>query len=294
VLGHIRQIVHEIGKPIDIVWSFEPNLYSDLRAFSAPLTIYHPVDVVLYPYQIEVARSADVVLTVSESIRSHFVSMNAPSYVINHGLAQPFAELARSADAKSSVHEPNRADRQSRVGYAGNLGHPAVDRTTLRRTIAKRPSVEFHFWGPPRPPLDAAPGSPLHEFFAFLYAQSNVHLHGEVATVALANALEMMDCLILCYTCDTPIFDCSNSHKLLEYLSTGRPIVSTSIAYYKGRDDLLRMSQTDGSDFEALLDETLANLERFISPEMQKKRRAFALENTYAHQLRQIEQLIRT
>jgi hypothetical protein len=98
-----------------------------------------------------------------------------------------------------------------------------------------------------------------------------------------------MDCLILCYSCDTPTFDCSNSHKVLEYLSIGRVIVATRIGFYEGRHDLLRMTRLrDGQDFPSLLDETLSNLQSFNSDEAQRRRRDFALAGTYEERVNEI------
>ncbi len=294
VLAQISKIVRKIAEPLDIVWCFEPNLYSDLRAFSAPFTIYHPVDVVLYSYQINVARSANIVFSVSETILRHFVSINVPSYLINHGLATPFANAANRYEPQEAFNKPGDGTaRRTRVGYAGNLAHPAVNRPMLQRVITDHPEVDFHIWGPADAPLDATRDYSVTGFFRFLTLQSNVILHGEVRPDVLAEALTSVDCLVLCYVCNTPTFDCSNSHKVLEYLSTGRVIVSTPISYYQGRRDLLRITEAaDGSDFADLLADTLCRLETFNTIEAQQHRRRFALLGTYEQRVNTISQRI--
>ena len=55
---HVKRLLRHIGKPFDIVWCFEPNLYSNLEWFGAPVKVYHPVDELFYDYQLRPGRNA--------------------------------------------------------------------------------------------------------------------------------------------------------------------------------------------------------------------------------------------
>ena len=284
----IRRIVETIARPIDVVWSFEFNLFTNLRDFGAPLVVFHPVDPLTEPHQVNVACSANAIFTVSEDILANFSDIGVPAWFINHGLSQPFAEAARSALGKRSSR-----DGAIRVGYAGNLTHPSVNKPVFQRMIEENPSVEFHFWGPKESQVSLAPElvGGIGQFIRFLERSSNVRLHGTVPAPELAQQLQRMDCLVLSYSLDNHVYDRSNSHKMLEYLSTGKAIVSSRVSTYVAHADLLRMPEDgDDSRLPALLRDTLDRLEEFNAPELQDKRRRFALDNTYERQLDRIRE----
>jgi hypothetical protein len=98
-----------------------------------------------------------------------------------------------------------------------------------------------------------------------------------------------MDCLVVAYAPDR-LWDRSNSHKVLEYLSTGRAIVSTHVSAYRDQGGLIRMAHPDNElEFPILFRDTISRLDEFNSPPFQEARREFALDNTYSRQLDRIE-----
>src|SRR5260221_8692888 len=141
ILWQIRTLKAAISQPIDVVWSFDFNLFSNLKAFGSRVRIFHPVDPLSQPHHVNVARSADAVFSVSEKILANFRHLNVPRWFINHGLSRPFEEIARNP-----VVEPPDG-RPRRVGYAGNLMRRPVNRWVLRAMVESNPGAEFHFWG---------------------------------------------------------------------------------------------------------------------------------------------------
>jgi glycosyltransferase involved in cell wall biosynthesis len=283
----IRRILNAIGRPIDVVWCFEFNLFPDLRIFGAPLRVFHPVDPLSAPHQVRVGRSASAIFSVSEDILANFRDIEVPAWFINHGLSRSFAEVARS-----SLGLTTRTGDVIRVGYSGNLTRPPLNRAVLEQMITENPSVEFHFWGPTEVPQSYPPdiGNEIRRFTSFLDCAPNVQLHGSVSPEELANQLQQMDCLVLSYSIDHRESDRSNSHKILEYLSTGKVIVSSRLSTYVPRAGLLRMPDDgDDSQLPALMRDTLARLEEFNAVNRQDERRMFALDNTYERQLDRIE-----
>lgn len=287
MLREIGRILSAIGKPLDVLWSFEFNLFSNLRAFRASLTLFHPVDPLSSPRHVSVARSADAVLSVSSQILSNFRDLDTPSFFINHGLSEPFAEGARRPSGTAG-----NTDGVLRVGYAGNLTRPPVNRDVIRQMVADNPLVEFNFWGPFDASLTAR-SDEVAAFIGFLASRPNVRLHGPVSATVLAVELQQMDCMVLSYTIDPHESDRSNSHKILEYLSTGKVVVSSLISTYADHRQLLRMPD-NGDDvvLPALLRDTLDRLDEFNTPDLQKARRQFALDNTYTRQLDRIDALV--
>lgn len=266
----------------DVAWCFDFNLYSDLSVFKAPTTIFHPVDPLSEDQHVRPARTADLVLTVSEKIADQIRPSGIQVTVINHGLAKPFEKLA-----KVKQHTPKNSEVIS-VGYAGNLCRGPVNRKVIQQIVANHPEVEFHFWGPNQSDDDE-----IADFVNRLKSAKNVTLYGPVSQAELASGFQEMDLFLLTYSADAKESDRSNSHKILEYLSTGKVVVSSRIQHYADRDDLLVMSQSeDDSDLPQLFAETLNNLTVRNSQRAQECRRKVARDCTYATHLGHIGQLV--
>ncbi len=289
-IGAIRRA---IGGSIDVVWCFDFNLFSDLRAFGAPVALYHPVDPIQEPHQIRPARTADVVLGVSEEILRPFRMFDAPVVCLGHGLAHDF--VAAYDDRPRGEVEIARVGRP-RVGYFGNLLRAPLNRPLWRQLVTGNPDVTFEFWGPYIPSDGAGWPSPeTSEFVAFLQAAPNVRLHGAVPTAELARAVQDIDVFVISYALHPTESDRSNSHKILEYLSTGKVVVASRFSAYDRHPDLLEMP-VDGDDrhLPEILETVLSDLPRYNAPERQERRRAFALEHTYDAHVARIEHAVQS
>jgi glycosyltransferase involved in cell wall biosynthesis len=283
----IRRIVAAIEKPIDVVWCFDFNLFSNLKEFNSDAkTIFHPVDPLPEAHHVLPAKTADVVVSVSKDILARFDNLPVKSAVVNHGLSAPFAEQARIAG-----DVPRQVAARRTVGYAGNLVRKPVNRDVMRAMVSALPDVDFHFWGPFQ--VEPNGSREIADFVEFLGAAPNVTLHGQVSPEELAGQLGRVDCLILTYSADRNESDRSNAHKILEYLSTGKVTVSSRISMYADQQDLLRMAAAnDDTDLPEILRDTLARLDEFNSADLQRRRREFALDNVYERQIARIEELI--
>jgi glycosyltransferase involved in cell wall biosynthesis len=282
--------IREAAGPVDVVWCFDFNLFADLGVFAAQLNIFHPVDRLSEPAHVEIARSADVVFSVSERILSNFAGVDVPRFFINHGLSNAFAHFA-SQSGENSPRKPG----PPRIGYAGNLARPPLNRAVLCRMVTECDGAEFHFWGPfelsPSDPMEAAAES--REFVRFLQQAPNVVLHGPVPSDVLAAEIQDIDCFVLSYSLHSTESDRSNSHKILEYLSTGKVIVSSKISSYCDRQDLLRMpAGDDDAELPDLLRDTVARLDELNAPPARRVRQAFALDNTYSRQVERIREIL--
>ena len=284
--------IREATGPVDVVWCFDFNLFADLGVFGAGLNIFHPVDRVSQQAHVDIGRSADAIFSVSELILSSFADIDVPRFFINHGLSDAFARAA-SQSPDNSV----RKSGPPRIGYAGNLTRPPLNRAVLRRMVTEAADAEFHFWGPYQisegDEIESAAES--REFVRFLQHAPNVILHGPVASDVLAAGMRDIDCFVLSYSLHSTESDRSNSHKILEYLSTGKVVVSSRISSYAGREDLLRMpAGDDDSELPGLLRDTLSRLDEFNAPPLRRVRQAFALDNTYPKQVDRIRQALQS
>ncbi len=287
----IRYIQRHLPKPVDVVWSFDPNRFPDLCQFDADYTIFHPVDPLTNQHQVEMGQTADIVFTVSEKILAHF-KYHDSAHFINHGLAKPFETIARERLSRAYV-----ANQRLQAGYAGNLMRTPVNRGIIRDIVKQNPHVEFHFWGPHSPSSDdeAAPQSSVH-FTKWLEAKKNVHLHGPVAPHVLAAEMQKMDLFFLAYSLHPTQSDRSNSHKLLEYLSTGRLVISSRVDTYKrfSPELILMPESADDRELPTLFRHATKNISQFNNRKLQDARIQIALANRYSDHLDQIEKHLAT
>ncbi|MBR9832563.1 glycosyltransferase family 1 protein [bacterium] len=268
---YIKQIIKQLGN-LDVVWCFEPNLYTNLKLFGAKMVIYHPVDALSLPHQINVGKSANVIFSVSDSILAQFNSLKTPSFFINHGLSASFLQQLEFKQFE-----------KVRFAYIGNVMINGLDRNSLMKVIENHPEIGFDFYG-------SYDKNSNDSFINFILRQPNATLLGRKSPKELANLLVDYSGYMMCYSPNIEINGGANSHKLLEYLSFGKVIIANKVFHYEQYRDLIQMStQFDNSDYVALFDETLLSIDKYNTIELFNKRRALAFENTYANQVDRIE-----
>jgi hypothetical protein len=113
-------------------------------------------------------------------------------------------------------------------------------------------------------------------------------------TAELSYALNGMDILLICYDMELDQSKGTNYHKVMEYLSTGKVIVSNNITTYNKYPDLIRMvtERNNNNSLPAMFRDTVSRLEMYNSPARVNDRRSFARNNSYKIQLDRIEQII--
>jgi len=276
-----RMIVKKIGCNLDLVWSFDFNLFPNLNAFGARFNIFHPVDPLTSAEQISIARSAHLIISVSESILNNFNASlyNQKKMLLGHGLSREFKELAE-VEVQNTV--PSSKNRK--VGYFGNLDRQIIDVEMWLKIVSSNVDVEFHFWGP---------YSKASALYVQLSVFENTVFYGSVDKQTLAGALNEIDCFLLIYNYHHSESDRSNAHKILEYLSTGKVVVSNWIEAYQDKVDLVRNpGKENDAGIYTLLQETLINLDVYNGATLMKKRKQFALKHSYESNLQRVDERI--
>lgn len=292
----IKLIKKKIGKNPDVVLSFHPFLFEQLNWFGADHTIYFAADQFYQDYLPPEVFSSDFCLAVSDSIYDRVSSSGKQVYFIQHGLNTHFAKLARRILEDPQKFQKKISDCNLKVGYTGNLLMGGMDRQVMRKIIETHPDVRFIFWGQ----YDLAGGNfsvGLNEditgFVEFLQSCSNVELRGVVDPNSLSREMQEADVFWICAKIGAgKIWDGSNSHKLLEYLSTGKPVVSHYVSSYKDYDVLDMLRDVSNNNYPELFDRVLNRVRTGESLETVKKRINFALSNTYEQQINRIESWI--
>jgi len=293
---YIKSIRRLVQKPIDEVWCFDPHTYVDLTGFEAKRSVLLLYDFYTGRHVFRAAETADAIVSVSSVILDHYRSATPPRLLMQHGLGKHFAVIAEEKLQQQQF--PAQQGAKVKIGYTGNLLRVGMNIELGKAIISGHPDIEFHFWGPyslegNNVSIGEA-AAELLAFVEFLKAQPNVRLHGMKEQSALATALSEMDAFLFLYSPAKDLNGASNSHKLLEYLSTGKPVISTYVSNYEGTGLLEMGRREDEPQLNALFDEVTKNLALYNSPERQQQRIRFALDNTYRRQVVRIREFIGT
>jgi hypothetical protein len=286
---HVKKILKCIDKPVDILWSFDLGNIYPLRFFGSTLyKIFHPVDEPMDRIAIDSAKGSDIIFSVTKEILDKYTQFSAPKYFINHGISDDFL-------LPVDINKP--PGNPVRIGFAGNLLRVDIDRTVTLEIIIQNPNIIFECWGSyasAQSNIGGGGDEGTTQFIAALMAQKNVILHGAVSSNELAKAIHRVDGLLICYDVKKDQSKGTNYHKVMEYISTGKVIVSNNVTTYQGQPDLVRMvvSRENNKELPHLFKDTINRLSEFNAPAMQQKRIEYAAQNTYANQLIRIEKII--
>ncbi|HEV9037521.1 MAG TPA: hypothetical protein VGQ51_12895 [Puia sp.] len=293
---YARAIRRLVGEPIDEVWCFNPHVFVDLRAFKAKRSILMIYDFYKGDHIFRTAATADAFITISQLILDHYRECPPRKLLMQHGLSRSFA--TRAAGRLKDIEHAARPGNKIRVGYMGNLLRAGMNTDIAREVITKHGDKEFHFWGPCSlednnvTPGGATTAADLVSFIEFLRGRDNVILHGMKDQESLAEGLSTMDVFLFLYSPRTEMNSASNAHKILEYLSTGKVVVSTHVSNYAGTGLLTMTDKDREEDFPALFETVTGRLSFYNDVDQQKKRIAFALDNTYSRQVERIQEFI--
>lgn len=296
----INFLKRNLGGAPDVAWCFDPLRLTHLNALVKSICIYHPVDqfdetfLALYPIKTKIAFTT-MPVEVEKLRRNGF-----EAFFITHGLNPAFSKIAATklqildqGDTKLAAH-----DKPLQVGFSGNLLGEAYDREAMRAIIEAYPNCTFHFWGKIKNPDNYIRLGNYHpEFIDFLQSSKNCVVHGIVSSDELAAGLNEMDMLWLIWKHSShPQWnENTNPHKVMEYLSTGLPVLSHYMTIYKN-NKWMYMAKPGATVkeyltlFESMRQKALQNNEAMRGS--QKEQIQFALSHTYELHIKTMEQLI--
>lgn len=280
---YIKSVMRKLCKKInaiDVVWSFEHIKYPGIEVFNAKINIYHPVDQFTEDRALEFARKNDIVFSCSYDILEKLKNCGVPFYFINHGLSNFFLNV-------QNVNPSNNS--KIKIGFAGNVDIPQIDFKTFEVLVDEHPELVFYFYG--KTEYEWTTPSYIKDFIDKIRSKSNCKLAGVLHPSELAIEINKMDVLLLCYDMNK-MNKGNNSHKIMEYFSTGKVIVSNHFAMYHNLGLIEMMNDKNNELLPELFNKVINNIKYYNSAELRKKRIEFALDNTYVKQIERIEQII--
>jgi hypothetical protein len=181
------------------------------------------------------------------------------------------------------------ASDRTQVGVVGNLSRLCIDWKVVLKLIDKYSTVDFNFIGSYEK-SNLSKNNIASPVLMELEKANNVKLMGQMNSESLPSYLTQFDILLCAYKIETDvdIAQHSNLHKIMEYLGSGKVVVTSYVDEYKRNSDLLMMSKPYET-IESCFDETILNLEDLNTLDSRKMRQSFAESHSYYNQLMKIE-----
>jgi glycosyltransferase involved in cell wall biosynthesis len=287
---HSRSLYNFVMKSIIVNWvkkhpqldylvSFDCNgVFTNLALFRAKSTIFFPVDQVKDEHKKEY-KGYDKLVSISPVILKGFSTKVSPA-LIHHGLSSYFTDKNYKYSEKSKIES---------VTYVGNLLiGPILDKAVIKDIIDSNDDLVFHFYGAYEPKNNNLGSNLSNEtitFITYLKSKKNCVLHGIVSPKELADAYNNIDAFLVCYDYNHDKNECSNSHKIMEYLSTGKPIISTRVSMYDDLNLFPMMTTFDNTDFPSFFNRQIKEWTSISTLSHFEKRVAFANKNTYSNKV---------
>ena len=287
----IKRIKKKVNS-IDEIWNFNPSIFFNNSSFDAKkeiVFIYDYYDLTAYDYsQIKV----DLFVSISTFLLNQFRAYNVPKLKLNHALSAPFISFATNRLNLITHGSRQRIQNKLNVGFSGNIFHHHFDYKTFQYILKKNQLVDFHLWGEHNIDNKYVCSKDIKAFIEYINSAPNVFLHGNLHPNNLAIEYSKIDLFLCCYDANSAI-NGGNSHKIMEYLSTGNLIVSNYLFEFSSLKDLILMPETsDNTSLPVLFNEAIHNIDYYNSSEKIINRCTYSLQNTYKKNINKISAAI--
>jgi hypothetical protein len=274
-----RLLIKKIGKP-DIILSFDLTNNFPLKGLTCK-KIFFAADEPRAKQNFISAQNADVIVSVSQHILDLYERYfpETKKLLINHGLSEEFLNIPKDLTKKYNGIN---------IGLSGNFLFNDIDYPILLQIVEENPDLYFHFYGnySQESNIGADTSQANLYFIEKIKLNTSCTFHGVLGKRELAFELNQMDAFLICYNPQKGQSSGSNSHKILEFLSTGKVIFSSNFSYYEGTDlFVMNNSRVNNTLLIKLFHEGISALNQLNDSHRQECRMEFSQENSYEKNL---------
>lgn len=259
----------------DLIWSFDNSVFFDFSALSElTYKISHIVDLNQDFQTAKAANTANLCIGVIPQIVKRLKQYNRNTILVSHGFAVTKETHSKTLPGKNKI----------KALYAGNMAMPYIDWDILFESIKHSGEIDFIFLGSN---LLAA-----KKKLAQLTSAENVFFLEPVPATELPSYLISSDILILAYTQEY-FSNYASPHKMLQYLASGKIILSSSIRQYSqlAKYGLIFIAN-NSQEFVDSLQTISKNIDKHNSNSNMEKRRKYVIGETYDDKIDLIESLL--
>jgi hypothetical protein len=282
ILLQRKFILRKIGFP-DLIMSFDLTNNFPLKGLKCK-KIFFAADEPRTKQNFVSARNADLIVSVSQHILDLYEKYfpKIKKLLINHGLSEEFLDISENL--------PKKYDGIN-IGLSGNFLFNDIDYPVMLQIVAENPEVTFHFYGNHsiQSNIGADSSQSNLDFLEQIKISANCIFHGILCKRELALELNQMDGFLICYDPQKGQSSGSNSHKILEFLSTGKVIFSSYFSFYDGTDlFVMNSNKQSNSALVKFFKQGQNEFKVNNSASSISKRKDFAIQRSYDSNLKKI------
>ncbi len=275
-------LLKKIGKP-DLILSFDLTNNFPLKGIACK-KIFFAADEPRAEQNFVSARNADLIVSVSQHILDLYEKYfpKTKKLLINHGLSEDFLNIPKDL--------PKKYDGIN-IGLSGNFLFNDIDYNVLFKIVVENPEVKFHFYGnySTESNIGADSSKANLDYLEQITCSNNCIFHGVLGKRELALELNQMEAFLICYDPQKGQSSGSNSHKILEFLSTGRVIFSNYFSYYDNTDlFIVNGKYENNSTISSRFNSEVTKLSVYNSCKLMKLRVEYSQNHTYIKNLKHI------
>jgi glycosyltransferase involved in cell wall biosynthesis len=268
-----------------VVWSFDYRSSELKDRFNESIFIYHCVDEwaeMPVPFlkketvrviEERLIQKADIVFASAMRLKDRISKLNKNTFYIPHGV--DFENFSKSGEDRTKPPDDVKDIQRPVIGFIGTV-ESWLDRELIESIAQHRPEWTFVFVGMIGHSAD----------ISNLKGYKNVIFTGLKKRAELPAYIEVMDVCIIPFKVNR-LTEGVNPLKLYEYLSAGKPVVSTPLPEVERMGELVMIA--DG--YEGFISAIEESMHKNSEEDIEKRRKA-ARENSWDVRIRQMEDII--